>query len=481
MASEALTGLSVLVLEDEPLWRRHLVAALERWGADVTAVDSVAGARRLLVSAGFDFALMDVHLPDGLGPDLLRDKTIPAHTGVVIMTAEGGISGAVEAMRLGALDYLAKPFEPEALALTLRRARSTQAGRRVAEQQRSDAPGYFFGSALAGLQTQIERILAADRRMGTRLPPVLIEGETGTGKTTLARRIHREGPRAEGPWVEVNCSAIPEHLAESELFGHEKGAFTDARSTRIGLFEAAHGGTLFLDELASLPLPIQAKLLTVLEDHRIRRVGGSKDIAVEVRVIAAANQNLRQLVAQGAFRPDLQHRLDLFRLTIPPLRDRGNDLMPLAASLLEGIAARHRLPVRPISEVGRRRLLGYGWPGNVRELAHELERALVFEDGDSLAFDSLLGAGGGSPVPPVPVAVADAAAAATPGFPAPDSWWNPAYRFPEQGFDLESAILHLIRQALEQSGGNVSAAARRLGVSRDYLRYRLGPKGGAPG
>jgi DNA-binding NtrC family response regulator len=276
--------------------------------------------------------------------------------------------------------------------------------------------------------------------------------------------------------VEVNCSAIPEHLAESELFGHEKGAFTDARSTRIGLFEAAHGGTLFLDELSSLSLPIQAKLLTVLEDHRIRRVGGSKNIAVDVRVIAATNQGLRQLVAQGSFRTDLLHRLDLFRLSILPLRDRGADLLPLAASLMEGIASRHRLPVRSISETGRRRLLGYGWPGNVRELAHELERALVFEDGEALNFDSLLGAGGGPAGDPA------RATAAAPGFggahAGEDSWWNPDFQFPEQGFDLEEAILHIIRAALEQSGGNVSAAARRLGVSRDYLRYRLGPKVG---
>ena len=472
MTSEVLTGLSVLVLEDEPLWRRHLVASLERWGAEVTATDSVSGARKALGSANFDFALMDVNLPDGLGPDLLRDKSIPAHTGVVIMTAEGGISGAVEAIRLGALDYLTKPFEPEALALTLRRARSTQAGRRVAEQQRAESPGYFFGNALAGLKIQIERILAADRRMETHLAPVLIEGETGTGKTSLARRIHREGPRVEGPWVEINCSAIPEHLAESELFGHEKGAFTDARSTRIGLFEAAHGGTLFLDELGSLSLPIQAKLLTVLEDHRIRRVGGSKNIAVDVRVIAATNQGLRQLVAQGSFRSDLLHRLDLFRLSIPPLRDRGVDLLPLAASLMEGIAARHRLPVRAISETGRRRLLGYGWPGNVRELAHELERALVFEDGEALNFDSLLGAGGGSPENPATV-TSPGLGGAHAGI---DSWWNPGFEFPEQGFDLEEAILHIIRAALEQSGGNVSAAGRRLGVSRDYLRYRLVPK-----
>jgi DNA-binding NtrC family response regulator len=373
---------------------------------------------------------------------------------------------------LGALDYLTKPFEPEALALTLRRARSTQAGRRVAEQQRAESPSYFFGNALAGLKTQIERILAADRRMETHLAPVLIEGETGTGKTSLARRIHREGPRVEGPWVEINCSAIPEHLAESELFGHEKGAFTDARTTRIGLFEAAHGGTLFLDELGSLSLPIQAKLLTVLEDHRIRRVGGSKNIAVDVRVIAATNQGLRQLVAQGGFRSDLLHRLDLFRLSIPPLRDRGADLLPLAASLMEGIAVRHRLSVRSISETGRRRLLGYGWPGNVRELAHELERALVFEDGEALNFESLLGAGGGSPENP-PTVTSLGLGGAHAGI---DSWWNPGFQFPEQGFDLEEAILHIIRAALEQSGGNVSAAGRRLGVSRDYLRYRLVPK-----
>lgn len=311
---------------------------------------------------------------------------------------------------------------------------------------------------------------------------VLITGETGCGKEEIARALHSAGPRAERPFLAINCGAMAATLIESQLFGHEKGAFTDARSTRIGLFEAAHGGTLFLDELSSLSLPIQAKLLTVLEDHRIRRVGGSKDIAVDVRVIAAANQNLKNLVAQGAFRADLQHRLDLFRLSIPPLRDRGADLLPLAASLMEGIAARHRLPVRAISETGRRRLLGYGWPGNVRELAHELERALVFEDGDALNFDSLLGAGGGAPEVPASTAPAAAAGGIAVGSAGSDPWWNEGFRFPDQGFDLEAAILHILRRALEQSGGNVSAAARRLGVSRDYLRYRLGPKGGgAPG
>jgi DNA-binding NtrC family response regulator len=465
MSSEILAGLSVLVLDDEPLWRRHVVASLERLGAEVTAVDTVGGARRVLAAEAFDFALIDVNLPDGLGPDLLRDKAFPPHTGVIVMTAEGGVRGAVETLRLGAIDYLQKPFEPEALVHTLRRARSARAAGRAEEQRRTDTPPLYFGEALAGIETRVRKILASDQRMLTGLPPVLVQGETGTGKTTIARWIHASGPRAAGPLVETNCSAIPESLAESELFGHEKGAFTDARSTRIGLFEAANGGTLFLDELSSLPLGIQAKLLTVLEDGRIRRVGGTRWIPVDVRVIAAANRDLKDLVAEGTFRADLFHRLDLFRIALPPLRERGEDLLKLAESLLAGISARHRVPLRPISTPGRRRLAGYAWPGNVRELRHELERALVFEEGPELDFESLLAVGGG-PSPSASGAVAGVEGA---------DGWNGAYQFPESGFDLEAAILRIIRQALEQSDGNVSAAARKLGVSRDFLRYRLGP------
>jgi DNA-binding NtrC family response regulator len=441
------------------------VASLERLGAEVTAVDTVGGARRVLAAEAFDFALIDVNLPDGLGPDLLRDKAFPPHTGVIVMTAEGGVRGAVETLRLGAIDYLQKPFEPEALVHTLRRARSTRAAGRAEEQRRTDTQPLYFGEALAGIETLVRKILASDQRMQTGLPPVLVLGETGTGKTTIARWIHASGPRAAGPLVETNCSAIPESLAESELFGHEKGAFTDARSTRIGLFEAANGGTLFLDELSSLPLGIQAKLLTVLEDGRIRRVGGTRWIPVDVRVIAAANRDLKTLVAEGTFRADLFHRLDLFRISLPPLRERGEDLLKLAESLLTRISARHRVPLRAISATGRRRLAGYAWPGNVRELRHELERALVFEEGPDLDFESLLAAGGG------PSLSASAAGAGAEGA----DWWNGAYRFPESGFDLEAAILRIIRQALEQSEGNVSAAARKLGVSRDFLRYRLGP------
>lgn len=473
MPPSPLAGLTVLVVDDEPLLRRHIVATLERLGADVSAADSVAAARRHAAQSGFDFVLLDVHLPDGLGTDLLKEKAFGNHAGVVVMTAEGGIQGAVEAMKLGAIDYLPKPFEPEALALALARGRrSRQSARAEEHRQAALAPdlNFFFGDTLQPLQVQLDRILLADRRLETGLPPVLLLGETGTGKTTLARWLHHKGPRASGPFIEANCSAIPDSLAESELFGHEKGAFTDARSARIGLFEAAAGGTLFLDEVNSLPLPLQGKLLTAIEERRIRRVGGNHQIPVDARVVAASNRDLRQEVAERRFREDLYHRLDLYRVAIPPLRERGEDILRLAQHLIQRVGQRQRLPPRPISATGRRRLLHYAWPGNVRELAHEIERALVFEDAPEMEFNSLIGSSG-APASP-----------SGDGHPAPGpDWLVASFRFPETGFSLEDAILRLIHRALDQTGSNVSKAARLLGVSRDYLRYRLAePKPAAP-
>ena len=462
MSSAPLSGLTVLILEDEPLWRRHLVATLEKMGAEVTAVDSLARARLVLSEDTFDYALIDVNLPDGLGTDLLHQRIFGAHTNVIVMTSEGGVSGAVEALRLGASDYLQKPFEPQALGLTLARVRLLQATSRRLEQRSSLISPLVFGPSLSSIEDKIYKILASDRRLLTQLPPVLILGETGTGKTTVARWIHTQGPRSTGPLVETNCSSIPDSLAESELFGHEKGAFTDARSTRIGLFEAANQGTLFLDELSSLSLSIQAKLLTVLEDGRIKRVGGTRWIPVDVRVIAASNRDPKLLVADGLFRADLHHRLDLFRIGIPPLRARGQEILSLANLLLTRIATKHRLPCRPISAVGCRRLIGYQWPGNIRELMHELERALVFEEGDELKFDSLMGSGW--ELDEFQLKKQSQAA---------NIWWNPDYKFNDSGFSLENVILSIISAALDQSSGNVSQAARKLGVSRDYLRYRL--------
>jgi DNA-binding NtrC family response regulator len=455
MAQDNLTGLGILIVEDELLLRRTLTGQLERLGADVTAAGNVTAARELIPGLSLDFALVDVNLPDGAGTDLLRDKVFPPNTGVIIMTGNVAISGAVEAMRLGALDYLVKPFDPLEVPLVIARARRAKQSSRADEHRREADASFFFGAALAGLEAQLQRILAADRRMQNALPPVLIQGETGTGKTTIARWLHQQGPRAGEQLIEVNCSALPETLAESELFGHERGAFTDAHSARMGLFEAAGGGTLFLDELPSLSVGLQAKVLTAIEDRTIRRVGGNKVIATDTRVIAATNRDLRQLVEQGKFREDLFHRLDLYRIMLPPLRERGEDILKLADLLLRRLSQRHRLPVKKITLAGRQRLVSYPWPGNVRELANELERAIVFEESEELQLDNL----------PTPV---------NPDTPLGEAnWLNPNFRLPAQGFSLEAALGVFIRQALKQSGNNVSAAARLLGVSRDYLRYRL--------
>jgi len=455
----ALAGLSVLVVDDEALLRRRLTAHLEGLGADVTGVDSLAAARNQISTLEFDFVLLDIHLPDGVGLDLLRNQGIPPTTGVIVMTAQGGVEGAVEAMRLGALDYLVKPFEPAVLPLVMRRARQARQTSRVVEHTR-EAVGecsFFFGDSLVSLREQLEKILAADRRLQTRLPSVLITGETGTGKSSLARWLHRRGPRAAQPIIEVNCSALPESLAESELFGHERGAFTDARTARQGLFEAAHGGTLFLDELPSLFSGLQAKVLTAIEDRKIRRLGGNRAVEVDVRVIAATSRDLRAAVESGEFREDLLHRLDLFRVNLPPLRERGDDLFKLAEQLLGQLCRQHRLPLRQITEAGHRRLQAYRWPGNVRELAHELERGLVFEESAALDFAHLPGVILNSSPPEV----------------APDDWLNKGFTFPEEGFVLEDAMNRLVQLALQQASGNVSRAARLLGVTRDFVRYRL--------
>lgn len=463
MSQSPLAGGEILLLEDEPMLRKRLAAFLTKQGAEVTAVGALAEARNALGGIPFDYAIIDINLPDGCGLDLLRDNAFGGATTVVVMTAEGSVRLAVEATKLGAADFLSKPVDPEALALVLARARKVGKTQRLTEYARTQRTGkpLFFGNAMAPVRAQTDLILQAESRLTGSIPPVLIEGETGTGKTTIARWLHDNGPRSGAAFVDINCSALPEQLAESELFGHEKGSFTDAREARIGLFEAADGGTLFLDEIPSLSLSLQAKVLKAVEEGRIRRVGASRDIEVNVRLITATNRDLRELVAKGEFREDLFHRLDLLRVQLPPLRNWGAEIGQLAEYLLEGFAKKYRLKGLRITSEGLRRLNAWRWPGNVRELSHEIERAVVLAiGGGELDFANLpMGQG----------------ASASPA--NPNDWFNESFHFPEEGgFDLEAGVLRIINHALKQTGGNVSAAARLLGVPRDYIRYRM--KGG---
>jgi DNA-binding NtrC family response regulator len=455
--TELPAGCEVLLLEDDSVLRRRLAAHLRVLGAEVTEVSTLEAARRALLDLRFDFALVDLHLPDGEALELLRTAAFSENTGVVVMTAYGGIKKAVEAMRLGAGDYLTKPFEPDELPLAFLRCREKRGGARRDEFRASElAAGsgdeLFFGESLAAVRAQLEQILATERRLGRDLPAVLIEGETGTGKSLLARWLHRQGPRSERPFVTVNCAALPETLAESELFGHERGAFTDAKAARIGLFEAADGGTLFLDEIGALSAATQAKVLTAVEDHAIRRLGSSKEIRVDARLIAASNRPLLDLVETGGFREDLYHRLHLLHLALPPLRERGADVVALARHLLDRIARRHRLKGVSISPAGEARLQAQAWRGNARELAHEIERAVIFAHGAQLDFAHL----GDPPATP------------------PAGWRNPQWRLPEQGFSIDGVVADLVDEALRETDHNISAAARRLGVTREFLRYRLG-------
>ncbi len=457
-------GSEILLLEDDAGLRKRLAAHLRALAAQVTEAGTLAEARRLLATLRFDFALVDLHLPDGESLDLLRAGAFSENTGVVVMTAFGGVKQAVEAIRLGAGDYLAKPFEPEELPLAFLRCRASRGAARREEQRASEQAAeteqLFFGESLAPVRAELEAILAAERRLERRLPPILIEGETGTGKTLLARWLHRQGPRADRPFITINCAALTETLVEAELFGHERGAFTDAKRARIGLFEAADGGTLFLDEIASLSPATQAKVLVAVEEGVIRRLGATRETAVDARLIAASNRPLAAMVEEGAFREDLYQRLNLLRIGLPPLRERARDLLPLARHLLARISRRHRRGEGRISAAGEARLLAQPWRGNLRELAHELERAVIFGgegpfDFAHLAGDAVVPAGG---------------------------WRNPAWRLPEEGFSLDAAMNDLIADALRATDGNVSAAARRLGVTREFLRYRLdGAKGDSAG
>jgi two-component system NtrC family response regulator len=442
---------SVLVVEDEPDQRELIAGILRREGHSVETAGSVNEALACPSLDDLDLIVCDWRMPNRDGGELLADiRNGGVDVSFIVMTAYGSITHAVEAIQRGADDYLAKPFEREALLLAVRRVLRTRRleaeNRRLREVDRGDDRfGEIIGRSpvMQQLYRTLEKVAATDAT-------VLIEGESGTGKELVARTLHRVSRRGGKPFVAVNCAAIPETLIESELFGHEKGAFTGAHKRRAGRFEEADGGTIFLDEIASMPTSLQATLLRVLQEKRLTRVGGSGELEVDVRVVAASNRDLPQLVADGVFREDLFYRLNVVSLRLPPLRDRREDIPLLVSAFLARAAADHGVEVAPISASMLRRLMAYGWPGNVRELANAIERLVLLAENGQTNPDDL------------PDGIRDPSA-------HPDC----PFRLPGSGLQWDAMEAGLLRQALERTDGNRAAAARLLGLGYKGFLYRL--------
>ncbi len=385
-----------------------------------------------------------------------------ADTAVVIMTAHGDVRDAVDALKRGAMDFLIKPVDLDAVAMIARRSlKQRRIAHRLDHEQKRRAQEFGLHQII-GDCAEIERAKSLVRRMcsmgvtaGEQPPNVLITGETGTGKDLLAKAFHYEGPRREGSFVHINCAALPEALIESELFGHVKGAFTSAGSSKRGLFEVAHQGTLFLDEISALPMNLQAKILTAIETRRIRPVGGLDERTVDVHLIAAMNAEPRSLVDAGTFREDLYHRLRVIHVELPPLRERGADLHKLAEHFVAMHCAKFSMELKPLSPNTRRALRRYHWPGNVRELCNALESAVLLS-GDAIEPDLL------------PASRKRTDDIVGPG--APD---RILVDFSKGPIPLEEVERELITKALEAAGHNVSRAAELLSVSRDTVRYRV--------
>ncbi len=444
----------VLVVDDERLIRWSLEQTLEKSGYDVETAEDGAGAVAAVREDAPDLVLLDLKLPDTDGIQVLRQiKDAHADIPVVIMTAYADVATAVEAMRLGAYDYIAKPIDFENLAVTLRNALEARQLRQKVEFLREKHLHPFHFNRIVGRSRAIQDIIALARKVSTSgATSVLIQGESGTGKDLLAKAVHYESSRADEPFMEITCTAMPETLLESELFGHERGAFTDAKVQKKGLLELAHGGTIFLDEVGDMAPALQAKLLRVLEERRFRRVGGTKDISVDIRVVAATNKDLREAVDQGSFRKDLYYRLQVVTITIPPLHDRREDIGLLARHFLEHFGREFKKPSPRLSPQAERLLMQYDWPGNVRELRNVIERAMILSDSGEVVPGDL------------PPEIANHSGEAPREI--------PRFQLPTAGVVLEDLERDFVRQALEATHGNQTRAARLLGLTRDELRYR---------
>jgi DNA-binding NtrC family response regulator len=454
----------LLIIEDEAVLARNIARYFEKLGhtAEVAhdGLAGVAAARRLLP----DVVIVDYQLPGLDGLEVIHAlRQIDAEVRCVMVTGHASVPVAIDAMKAGFMDLLTKPVALASLKAVVDRALAERSTRRALDYYQKKEADSASLEALAGesapmqaLRELVRTIAAtepADRSPGA---PILVLGETGAGKELVARACHYAGPRASAPFVEINCAALPAQLIEGELFGHEKGAFTDAQARKIGLIEAADGGTLFLDEIGELDLSLQAKLLRVLENFRVRRLGALQDRQVNVRIVAATNRDLDQLVEAGRFRSDLLYRLRVFQINIPALRERGDDVLLLARRFAAQMAQRYGKPAPVLDAPACERLRTHPWPGNVRELRNVMERAVLLCRTGTLGADDL--ALGPRPAPALPR-------------PAPGEAARPPA--PAAGASLEAVERQHLLQALEQSHWNVTRAARRLDISRDTLRYRI--------
>jgi DNA-binding NtrC family response regulator len=444
----------ILVVDDDRLIRTVISERLTNEGLEVIAADCLEAARTALKDFTPDVALLDIRLPDGVGTDLLQELVAEGQTSCIMMTAHATVELAVEALRMGAWDFLEKPFSRGRLEATLQSTLERTALQREVRAWRE--MGGLKGKIIAGSPAMkevldlVEQIAPADHAT------VLIEGETGTGKGVIARSMHELSPRAEGPFVTVTCSALAESIMESELFGHEKGAFTDARTMKLGLVEIADGGTLFLDEIGELSPPLQSKLLRFIEEKTFRRVGGTRDLTVDARVVAATNRELEEAVEAGEFRADLYYRLRVVDLRLPPLRDRPGDIARMVTTFIDEFNRELGRSVQGIDEDAMERLRRHPWPGNVRELRNLVERCVLLARGDRLTVADL------------PLALrGDADAAGSPS----------QIDLPPEGLDLEKLERSLVEQALRRAEGNRTEAGALLGLSRHQIRNRLAKYG----
>ena len=450
-----------MVIDDEAGLASAIETFLRRQGVDARSFGTAESGLAALGEFAPDVALIDLHLPGIGGLDALaviqreRPETV-----VIVMTAYTSVEGAVAAMKQGAFDYVAKPLDLDELWLTIQRAWDAERTRGELAYLRQRAGHTAPVASLLGTHPAMEEIrqrilqVAAADRLGDAGPTVLVTGETGTGKELAARAIHAAGPRAGGPFIEINCAAIPATLLEGELLGFERGAYTDARTSKPGLFEAADGGTLLLDEIGLLDVALQAKLLKVIEDRAVRRLGALASRRVDVRIVAATNRDLEPALREGTFRADLLYRLRVLTVDMPPLRGRADDIWLLAQHTLERVRERYGLGETRWAPSARDALVSYPWPGNVRELIHVVERAALLYPGQALGAEIL-----GLDV--------------TRGAPVAVTRDGVAVDFSRGPIELEAVERRLIEQALRYTGWHRARAAELLGLSRETLRYRI--------